>query len=71
VLLILPIIVSLLPSNYQNDISRYEPLSLGQAMRANVVAAYSFTPWVATLVFLGEVAAVFVIGTILFEKRDA
>jgi len=70
-MLILPVIVALLPTSIQNDVAKYEPLSLGQSMRAATVAPYSFTPWVATVIFSLYAVVVLGVGIALFERRDA
>ncbi len=70
-LLIVPIIVFVLPQDWQTSITRYEPSSLGHAMMSAVSQPDMFGPWAATLVLVGYVALVLVVGVALLVRRDA
>ena len=70
-LLIVPIIVFVLPQDWQTSITRYEPSSLGHAMMSVTPPPDMFGPWTATLVLLGYVATILVVGVALLVRRDA
>ena len=70
-LLIVPIIINFLPTNWQNDITKFLPSELGQAMLAPTSPANHFSWGVSTLILVGYVVAVMVIGGVLLQRRDA
>ena len=74
-LLIIPILVFLLPSSWQNSITKFEPSVLGQAMRSTngVLRGGSpiFSTWTSTAILAGYCAAVLSAGIILMQRRDA
>ena len=69
-LLILPLLVFLLPSNWQNDVSKYLPANLGQSMTSTTVAAHSFAPWTAMIILVVYVAGLLTAGLMLLVSRD-
>lgn len=71
-LLIVPIIVNFLPSNWQDHITRYLPSNLGQVMTSPVsVTSHSFSWGVASAVLTLYTAAIVTVGAILLTRRDA
>jgi len=69
-LLVLPLLVFLLPSSWQNSIDKYLPANLGQSMTSTTVADHSFTPWVATSILVAYVVVLLSIGFSLLSQRD-
>lgn len=70
-LLVLPIIVSALPSSWQNDVMRILPLAMGQTFMQLHSGLHVFTPWTGFLVLVGYTVAVLVVATALLVRRDA
>ena len=70
-LLIVPIIINFLPSNWQADITKFLPSELGQAMLAPTPPADHFSWGISTLILVGYVVGVMIIGGALLERRDA
>jgi ABC-2 type transport system permease protein len=69
-LLVLPIIVSALPSSIGDQIARLLPLSVGSAMTGNSVPN-AFGPWAELAILCGYTALALALGTILLVRRDA
>ncbi len=70
-LLIVPIIVIILPSSWQNTVARFEPSALGRSMMSVTPSSNMFSAWPATTVLAIYVAAILVVATVLIERRDA
>lgn len=74
-LLILPIVVLLLPGSWQNQITKYEPSVLGQAMRSTTGVIRGGTPlfstWTATGILVLYCVAVIGAGVYMMQRRDA
>ena len=74
-LLILPILVFLLPSSWQNTITRYEPSVLGQAMRSTTGVLRGGTPvfstWASVAILVSYCVVVMGAGVVLMQRRDA
>ncbi len=70
-LLIIPIIVNFLPSSWQNDITRYLPSNLGQAMTTPNTPSNSFAWGTSSVVLLIYVVAIVGSGTYMLTRRDA
>ncbi len=74
-LLIIPILVFLLPSSWQNNITKFEPSVLGQAMRSTTGVLRGGTPvfgtWTATAILASYCVAAVGAGIILMSRRDA
>ena len=71
VLLILPLLLNALPTNYQNDISRFLPINIGVNMVQATTQPNSFTPWVGLAVLAAYTVGTLVIGGVLLVRRDA
>jgi len=71
VLLILPLIVTALPSSIGGPIGRYLPANIGVVLVSTRPQSGSFAPWVGFGVLCGYAAAALVIGAILLNRRDA
>jgi ABC-2 type transport system permease protein len=72
-LFVIPILVQLLPSSWTNDIERWLPSSAGTAISTTISGQnqHLFAPWTQFAVLAIYVAALLIIGAILFRKRDA
>jgi ABC-type transport system involved in multi-copper enzyme maturation permease subunit len=71
-LLIVPIIVNFLPSNWQDHITKYLPSNLGEAMTSPAsVTSSSFSWGSATVVLTIYTVAIVAFGTFLLTRRDA
>jgi len=70
-LLVLPIITFLLPTSWQNTITRYEPSALGRAMMSTSPPDQMFGAWTATGILLVYVVIVLAAGLTLMVRRDA
>lgn len=75
-LLVVPLILHLLPTNIVNAVEKYLPSNLGGAMttvvsRQTDFAGVLMTPWVATLTLTIYVVVVLAFGGWLLVKRDA
>jgi ABC-2 type transport system permease protein len=71
ILLVLPLIVSQLPTSLDNDITRFEPTRIGAALVSGPPLGNSFSPWVGLLILCGYTAVLFIVGGVLLVKRDA
>jgi hypothetical protein len=69
--LVLPLLVSALPSSLANGIEKFLPFTIGQTMKAVTPQASSFSPWVGLVILVGYTAVVLVAGGWLLVKRDA
>ena len=70
-LLVLPIIVNFLPSDWSDKINKYLPGSAGQALMSVVRDHNSLSPWVGFAVFCGYVAVALAAAGFLLVRRDA
>jgi hypothetical protein len=70
VLLVLPIIVSALPSSIGNQLARLLPLSIGSVMTNNSVPD-AFGPWTELAILCGYTVLALAVGTIVLVCRDA
>jgi ABC-2 type transport system permease protein len=70
-LLIVPIIVNFLPSNWQDHITKFLPSNLGEAMTSPSASLHSYSWGVATIVLTIYTAAIVVAGTVVLTRRDA
>ena len=74
ILLILPILVSALPTSIAQDVRRFLPDRIGADMlsaNGSLAGSHLFSPWVGFLVLVGYVVVANVIGAILLTRRDA
>lgn len=71
ILLVLPLVVSALPSSLFNALERYLPERIGQNLISAHLYPTSFTPWVGFAVLCGYAAVVLVLGGVLLARRDA
>lgn len=71
VLLVLPIIVSALPSSVQHDVGRFLPLQMGRALMDPHPGPYLFAPWTGLVVLVGYTLAVLAVAAVLLVRRDA
>jgi ABC-2 type transport system permease protein len=70
VMLVLPVIVSGLPSSLGDQIARFLPLSIGSVMINNSVP-HAFGPWTEFAFLCGYTVVVLALGTVLLVRRDA
>jgi ABC-2 type transport system permease protein len=72
VILILPIVFMLIPTQWASDLGAYTPSSAGGALYSfGPVPDGSLAPWQGGLVLLAWVAAALIIGAALLKRRDA
>ncbi|MGC2168380.1 MAG: hypothetical protein WA580_04690 [Acidimicrobiales bacterium] len=72
ILLILPIIASVLPSSYANDIGRFLPANIGTAMiSVHHPGNGAFNPWAGFGLLCAYAVVVLVVGGVLLVRRDA
>jgi ABC-2 type transport system permease protein len=70
VLLVLPVIVSGLPSSIANQIARFLPLSIGSVMTNNSVPN-AYGPWTEFAILCGYTVLALALGAVLLVRRDA
>jgi ABC-2 type transport system permease protein len=70
-LLVLPIIVNFLPSDWSDNIQKYLPGGAGQAIMSVVQDNSTLSPWVGFAVFCGYVAVALAAAGFLLVRRDA
>jgi hypothetical protein len=72
VLLIVPILSGLLPSQWGEDVRKWLPLQLGGDMSTSVPtrALGHFSPWAATLVMVIYATVMWTAGAVTFARRD-
>src|SRR5215471_9317790 len=70
---VLPIIISIMPDSWRQEIVRWLPSSAGEVLTTTVGAPppYHFAPWGQFAVTAVWAVAAVVAGAILFRKRDA
>lgn len=70
-LLIIPIIVNFLPSNWQDHITKFLPSNLGASMMSPQATGSSFSWATASVVLTIYAVVIVVLGTFLLTRRDA
>lgn len=70
-LLVLPLVVSALPSPWSTDIGRYLPGSAGAALLRTVPTDTLLAPWAGFGLLCAYAAASLVVGAVLLVRRDA
>jgi ABC-2 type transport system permease protein len=70
VVFIVPIMSLLLPTDWQNDFSRYLPANAGRAITLVVPQSNALGPWVGFTVFLGWAVVALGTGWYLLRRRD-
>jgi ABC-2 type transport system permease protein len=71
ILLILPALSDVLPSDWAQHIVPYLPSDAGQAIMQLQPSPYSLAPWTGLALFAGYTAAAVVAAAVLFRRRDA
>jgi ABC-2 type transport system permease protein len=71
ILLVLPILGAVLPTNWSNDISPYLPSNAGQAVMQLTRGSNSLAPWTGFALFVGYTAVVIVVAAVMLRRRDA
>jgi ABC-type transport system involved in multi-copper enzyme maturation permease subunit len=71
VLLVLPILGAVLPTNWSNDISPYLPSNAGQAVMHLTRGTNTLAPWTGFGLFVGYAAVVIAVGAVMLRRRDA
>jgi ABC-2 type transport system permease protein len=71
ILLLIPLIVSALPSFLDNDLARYMPLRIGAALVSGPPLPNTFSPWIGLLVLCAYASVLLTIGGVVLVKRDA
>ncbi len=70
ILLILPIIVRFLPSNWREHIDKYLPSSAGQTIIQVVHDSSTLSPWTGFALFCGYALAALAGAAVLLQRRD-
>jgi hypothetical protein len=71
ILLILPIIASVLPSSYADDIGRFLPADIGTSMiSVHHQGNGAFNPWVGFALLCTYAVAILIAGGVLLVRRD-
>ena len=70
-LLVLPILVNFLPSDWKADISRYLPGNAGAGIFRLQQEAGALAPWTGFALFCGYSVAALVCGALMLRTRDA
>jgi ABC-2 type transport system permease protein len=70
-ILVVPALVSALPSPWSGDISKFLPSDAGQALVSVHTSAGQLSPWAALAVLVGWVAASLGTAAVLIRRRDA
>jgi ABC-2 type transport system permease protein len=71
ILLILPVLADVLPSDWAQHIVPYLPSEAGQAIMQLSPSPYSLAPWTGLALFAGYIAAAVVTAAVLLRRRDA
>jgi ABC-2 type transport system permease protein len=71
ILFVLPPLVLVLPSSWENAISPYLPLNAGNSIFALAPGSDSLSPWAGFAVLCGYAAAAVAIAAVLLVRRDA
>lgn len=69
-LLIVPVIVGVLPSSWQDVIGKFLPSNAGQAALAVKPDPTALPPWMGMALFAGYVAAAVAMAAVLLKRRD-
>ena len=67
---VLPPLMNVLPSSWNNAISPYLPGNAGRAIIATTHDAHSLSPWVGFAVFCGYALLALAIAAVLLVRRD-
>jgi hypothetical protein len=70
-ILVVPALVSALPSPWSGDISKFLPSDAGQALVSVHTSAGQLSPWAALAVLVGWVAVSLGTAAVLIRRRDA
>jgi ABC-2 type transport system permease protein len=70
-LLVLPAIVSALPTSLYNDVFRYLPMPAGTQILTTVKDSNLLTPWAGIGVFCLYAVAAIGAGALVLQRRDA
>jgi ABC-2 type transport system permease protein len=68
---VLPPVMNVLPTSWNNAASPYLPSNAGQAVMSIAHSANTLAPWAGFAVFCGYAAAALAIGAVLLARRDA
>lgn len=71
ILLVLPLIVTALPTSYVNAISRYLPANIGVTMISIFPQPHEFSPWAGFALLCGYALVALVAGAWFMATRDA
>jgi ABC-2 type transport system permease protein len=71
ILLVLPILGAVLPTNWSNDISPYLPSNAGQAVMQFTRGTNTLAPWTGFALFVGYTAVVMAVAAVMLRRRDA
>jgi hypothetical protein len=69
IMFVLPPLMNVLPTSWNDAASPYLPLAAGEAIMA-VTSGNHLSPWVGLLLFFGYAAATLVVAAVLLVRRD-
>jgi len=70
-ILVLPAVVTALPTSIQNSVDKFLPGNAGQAIFNTIKDTSTLSPWLGLAVFALYAAAALAIGLVLVRRRDA
>jgi hypothetical protein len=71
IMFVVPPLMNVLPTSWNNAISPYLPSNAGQAVMSITHSANTLAPWAGFAVFCGYAAASLAIGAVVLARRDA
>jgi len=69
--LVLPLLVTALPSPYSTDINKFLPFQVSQVMLSNVPVSNSLSPWTGFFAVVGYTVILVIVAGYLLNTRDA
>jgi ABC-2 type transport system permease protein len=71
IMFVIPPLMNVLPTSWNNAASPYLPSNAGQAVYSITHSAHTLSPWAGFAVFCGYAAAALAIGAVVLARRDA
>jgi ABC-2 type transport system permease protein len=71
IMFVIPPLVLILPTSWQNDISPYLPSNAGRDIFSLTTGAHDLHPWPGFALFCGYAVAMIAIAAVLLKRRDA
>jgi ABC-type transport system involved in multi-copper enzyme maturation permease subunit len=71
IMFVVPPLMNVLPTSWDNAISPYLPSNAGQAVMSITHGAHTLSPWAGFAVFCGYAVAALALGAFVLARRDA